>query len=105
MPNEYLKSLSNKYDIGINNLESSWEVAKKRVNRDKYSKEDYYKIVTYIFKKIINKRFGLNEKIASEINFKQFKISEDIINHYEIDEMPTKDIQQNNQENYIKSNQ
>lgn len=60
MPSDYIKSLSNKYNIGINKLESSWITAKKQVNRDNYSKEDYYKIVTYIFKKIINKRFNLN---------------------------------------------
>lgn len=105
MPNDYLKSLSNKHNIGIDKLESSWIAAKKQVNKDDYSKEDYYKIVTYIFKKIINKRFDLNEKVMNCVNFKQFKISEDIINHYDIEEMPSKDIQQDNQEEYIKSNQ
>ena len=51
MPKDYLKSLSNKHNIGIDKLESSWIAAKKQVNKDDYSKEDYYKIVTYIFKK------------------------------------------------------
>jgi len=59
MPQNYLQSLHKKHNIPMSDLEKAWKDAKKN-SKD----ETDYKLVTFIFKKIINKRFGLKESIS-----------------------------------------
>lgn len=104
MPNNYINDLSTKYGISRNNLEKDWSEAEKAVDKSKYG-DNYYAVVTSIFKKMINSHYNLNENVFSNLNFKQFYLYEDTINHYEIEEMPTKELQRDNQEKYIQQNQ
>ncbi len=90
MPNNYINSLSTKYGISKEELEDDWNNAEKAVDKVKYG-DDYYAVVTSIFKKIINNHYNLNENIFSDMKFKQFYLYEELINQITPEEISSKD--------------
>lgn len=58
MPNNYIKSISSKYNIPVSTLEKDWKKAKEYADS-----ENQYGLITHIFKNIINKHHGLKEEI------------------------------------------
>ena len=62
MPMPYLKSLSDKYDIPVDKLETKYEEAKKAIG-DQYNDNEKakYGAIIKVFKNIINKEYDLNE--------------------------------------------
>ena len=78
MPNNYINNLSTKYKISKGDLEKDWQRAEEIVDKNKYG-DNYYAIVTSVFKKIINNHYSLNENIIKNMNFKQYCLYDDLI--------------------------
>jgi len=69
MPSNYVKSLSEKYELPVNILEKAWKEAKK-LSGGKSEKDMKWGLMTKIFKNIINKRYETNESVNKFINIK-----------------------------------
>lgn len=64
MSNNYLTSLSLKYNIPVTELEKHWEHSKSVVDKQKYNKPEIkYATITKVFKNMINKEYNLNESL------------------------------------------
>jgi len=62
MPNAYLKKLSKKHNISLDDLEKDWERAKEIAKTD-----SQYGLITHIFKRVVNKHHELHEEIKRSL--------------------------------------
>ena len=88
MPANYIKSLSDKYNVSVGDLEKDWNAAKNSVNK---SNSSYWPTVVSVFKKIIKSHYGINENYISFIDYKN--LTEEFEDQVVI---PTKEVQKKN---------
>jgi len=69
MPINYIKKLRDKYDLSTAKLEKKWEEATLAIGDEYNDKPEFkYAAITKIFKKKINKSFGLNESETLDVD-------------------------------------
>lgn len=92
MPTNYIKKLSNNYNIPISDLENEWNLAKSDIRTDK-SDTKYWIRVMSDFKKRIQTKFNIHEQITIPNMIDFIEMTEE----FETQEiMPTKEISNQN---------